>query len=173
MVLVRVSGTTGAVVYASAGHEVGFIRHGCGRCEVVPSTGLVLGVDPDAVCQDSDLALGPGGLLVLLSDGVTETQDERGRLLGRSRVSDLIGAESEPSAAALARRLVDAADRHRGIGPRLDDITVLALGLAPASESAAPGAMADLIATPSRSSEEGRPAQGRQALRTPIAKELT
>lgn len=174
MVLVRVSATMGTAVYASAGHEIGFIRHESGQCEDVPSTGLVLGVDPDAVCADGEITLGPGGLLVLLSDGVTETQDERGRLLGRSRVAQLIGAAVEPDTASLARMLIDAADRHRGNGPRLDDITVLALGLAPTGRRATAGTHDQSNATPSSLTDTGTQAlERRQTPCPPIAKEMT
>lgn len=174
MVLVRVSGATGAAVYASAGHEVGFIRYQSGRCEVVPSTGLLLGVDPDAVCQDAELTLGPGELLVLLSDGVTETQDEQGRLLGRNRVAELITGESEPSTASISRRLVEAADRHRGKGIRRDDMTVLAFGLSPVSGEMVAGARCDSNTMPLRLGRDEAPnPRHRQAQGSPTAKEMT
>ncbi len=158
MVLVRVSGATGAAVYASAGHEVGFIRTQSGRCEVGPSTGLLLGLDPDAECLDAELTLGPGELLVLLSDGVTEVQDEQGRLLGRDLVAELIGGEREPSAASIARRLIEAADRHRGRGVRRDDITVLALGLGSTSEEPITSVRHDANTMPLRLGRDPRPA---------------
>lgn len=129
MILVRISGKTGHAVYASAGHEAGFIRDRSGRCKVVSSTGLVLGLDPQAAYEEAAFTLNPGDLLVLLSDGVTEAQDEQGSILGRTRVAELIGGMSDPDAASLARLLVDTADRHRSMGVQRDDMTVLAVEL--------------------------------------------
>jgi len=131
MILVRVSADAQRVVYASAGHELGYLRHADGRREQVSSTGTVLGVDEESRCDDVEMRLLDGDLLVLLSDGVSETFNQEGKLLGRDAVvSTVDGAgnhERATMAATLAKGIIDIAVAHRGDTPAIDDMTVLVL----------------------------------------------
>lgn len=129
MMLLRLSADGSRAVYASAGHENGYLRHADGRCDSLSSTGLIIGIDPDAVCEDNQVSLSDGDLLVLLSDGVSEAADETGALLSRQTVGAIVCAAASTSPMRLARDLVDAAARHRAAAPLRDDMTVLVVGV--------------------------------------------
>jgi len=131
MVLVRVCANSGRAVYASAGHELGYVRHADGRCDEIGSTGMVLGVIEEARCEDAEINLEPGDLLVLLSDGVIEAANSEGKLLGRRAVGSLVRDSGTMDAASLAGALIEAANTHRGNAPLLDDMTILAFTFTP------------------------------------------
>ncbi len=128
VVLVRISADSGHAVYASAGHEMGYLRHAGGDCEEIRSTGMVLGLDEEAQFDDAEFRLDRGDTLVLLSDGIREAMNTEGRQLGRTAVVSLVRAWRGSDAGELARRLIEAANHHRGGAPALDDMTVLAFG---------------------------------------------
>jgi sigma-B regulation protein RsbU (phosphoserine phosphatase) len=76
--------------YASAGHEQGFYYHASTNSfEDLVAKGLVLGVDPNVTYQQYKKQVEPGDIIVLLSDGVTESRTEEG-FIDRSVISELI-----------------------------------------------------------------------------------
>lgn len=106
----------GAVTLSNAGHLSPYYN---GK-EVALEPGLPLGITPDAEYAEAALALAPGDMLTLLSDGVVEARNASGELLGFDRTA----AISTDSAANIA-----AAAQAQG---QEDDITVLTLTFAPA-----------------------------------------
>ncbi|PWA06981.1 phosphoserine phosphatase [Pueribacillus theae] len=76
--------------YASAGHEPGFIYHKKKDEFVEFSTkGIVLGVEKESVYPDYEVAIDPGDMIVLLSDGVTECRSKDG-FIERHEIINLI-----------------------------------------------------------------------------------
>jgi phosphoserine phosphatase RsbU/P len=127
MILMRVSPGSKKIIYASAGHELGYIRHYDGTRGDISSTGTVLGVDKDAGCDDIELPLCAGDLVVLLSDGVSETFNSDRKLLGRDAIASAVENPANQEASAMARSIIDIAITHRGDTPAIDDMTVLVL----------------------------------------------
>lgn len=127
MIAVRLPNGDGPVCYASAGHETCFAVHANGLVTELSSTGGLLGIDPKAEFVDTNLDLDEGDVLVLISDGISEAMDERGRLLGRSRISDSLRSTPCVSAKSTAASVLDTARRHLDGRPASDDMTVIAL----------------------------------------------
>ncbi len=117
----------GKLVYANAGHEVGYVVRGDGRIDHLNSTGMLLGIDPQADCQVAELDIHPGDTVVLLTDGLVETMSPQGRLLGRQPVVTLLADACRKSAHELAADLLRLAETHRGNQPQHDDITLAVL----------------------------------------------
>lgn len=66
---------SGRLKFASAGHEPGFIyRKETGEFEEFDAKGLVLGVLKNTVYRQYELKLDEGDMIVLLTDGVTESR---------------------------------------------------------------------------------------------------
>lgn len=127
MILMRVSTDAKSMVYASAGHELGYLRHKDGTYCELNSSGMVLGVDVQAEYEDIDYRLHPNDLVALLSDGVSETFNSEQVILGRSAVSSVVQNPKRFEANAVANEIVSRAVEHRGESPALDDMTVLVL----------------------------------------------
>lgn len=131
MAVMRVNRDQTAALYASAGHEPGLIRRASGVIEPAPSTGLVLGIDPETIYEQAEYQLGVGDRVVMLSDGVSEASDEAHQLFGRGRLNSVIENTKGENADALARSILDAVTRHRSGAPALDDTSVLVFGAQP------------------------------------------
>ncbi|MEX0776507.1 MAG: PP2C family protein-serine/threonine phosphatase [Phycisphaeraceae bacterium] len=117
----------GRLIYASAGHEIGYVMHRTGQLDELSTTGMPLGVDPRADYDLAGMDIEPGDALVLLTDGLVETLSPQGRLLGRKALPQALRQHGGDSAQELAARLLRLADAHRGPGPQLDDITLAVL----------------------------------------------
>jgi len=131
----RVDVRAGQLWIANAGLPPPLVRRRDGRFEEVPAGGLLLGVRPDARYEDVPVQLGPGDLVVLCTDGLTEAR--RGdALFGAEGVRRVLGA-------ARVRRAPDVLDallravREFSEGP-LDDLTVAVLRQLTAAAPAVP-----------------------------------
>lgn len=126
--------------YASAGHDIAFVRRGK-DVEQLAVTGPVLGVMEEPF-DVKTLYLEDGDMLVLSTDGLTEARDSEGNFLEASGAMKWI-AEEGADPAHLANRLIERA-RARSNNTMRDDVAVLAIGVQRAS-----------AITPKRGSETG------------------
>lgn len=76
--------------FASAGHEPGFYYHSISDTfEDMTAKGLVLGIDRNVKYEKYEKPVLPGDMIVLLSDGVTESRTDEG-FVERSVITDFI-----------------------------------------------------------------------------------
>ncbi len=121
-----------ALAYASAGHVEPVLWHeGEERLELLPATGLPLGVAPEAAYDSVKVELAPGSVVVLYSDGVTEAEDPDGKVLGLQGLSDMIHACHSATATAQVEMIIAGLDVHcRGLALK-DDVAILLVRTAP------------------------------------------
>ena len=119
---------TGALAYASAGHEDPWLISAAGEILPLPSDGgPPLGVAPGFPYGAATLRLAPGDTVILLSDGVTEAQDAEGRTLGASGAAEaLLRWNGATPVGGVADALHAAARTLEQGGEATDDLTVLA-----------------------------------------------
>jgi sigma-B regulation protein RsbU (phosphoserine phosphatase) len=92
---------------------------------VTPGTFLAISDDIDHVNVERQWQLDAGDLLVLLTDGVTEAEDARGRAFGYEGVLEVVDARATKPVAAVRDALFDALIKH---SPTLaDDATIVVL----------------------------------------------
>lgn len=116
---------TGRLTYTNAGHNApALVRRG-GSVEELRSTGLPVGMLPEAAYRQAECTLNPGDMLALYSDGVTEAFGPGDALYGDERLFDLLAklAGSEPDT-VLSTVLSDV-DAHRAGQPPSDDTTLV------------------------------------------------
>jgi serine phosphatase RsbU (regulator of sigma subunit)/PAS domain-containing protein len=112
---------------ALGGHPPAFVLRADGRVEAHGEPGTLIGVFPDPRLSETDVELGPGDVVLLYTDGVTEAgpvgheigEDGLAVLLG-----ELAGYDPEAIVAAVEHAAVAAQDGN----PR-DDIALVALRL--------------------------------------------
>ena len=129
MILVAADPSARTLIYASAGHEPGFLLPAQGELIVLPASGPVLGVAPDATWDATQLKVNPGDRLVLITDGLPDATSPSGEMFGRERLRslflDLRGRSLEGFRDGVLAEL-----RAHGAGsPHSDDITMLVLDL--------------------------------------------
>jgi sigma-B regulation protein RsbU (phosphoserine phosphatase) len=79
--------TSGRLRYVNAGHNPPLLlRQTMTRPEPLVRTSLPLGIDPDFPYAQAEATLGPGDLLLLYTDGVTEARDPQGRQFEQERL---------------------------------------------------------------------------------------
>ncbi len=122
--------------YACAGHNPPLIVRADGATEWLEQGGLALGILPDTTYTPADVALGPGDILVLYSDGLTEASrpmpgvteaaspDEE-EYFGEDRLLEAARARHTGSAKDILDGLVAAVHAFAGDAAQSDDLTVV------------------------------------------------
>jgi sigma-B regulation protein RsbU (phosphoserine phosphatase) len=126
------------LVQANAGLEPGVvIATSGGQPTDLQRTGIVLGVEPDAIYEEQTLPLHTGDAVVVFTDGMTDASDRQGRFLGREGLLEQIRAHANaPTARAMADRIFDHVTRFSEGGRRRDDMTLLVVRVTAAGLSA-------------------------------------
>ncbi len=116
----------GVFEYASAGHVDALLwRYKDGEVEFLPGTGIPLGIDPKYPYENRTVPLHPGDLLLVYSDGVTEAEDPKGKVLGLQGLSDIIYATHPAHAEIQIRTLISGLEIHRRGMPARDDVALI------------------------------------------------
>ena len=124
LLFVRLDSSHGSLAYANAGHVPGFLLNGSGGVDaMMTSTGPPLGLFGDVKFISTVLPLEPHQLLLLLTDGVTETTTSNDAEYGPDRVLDYVGAHRQDSAHQIAEGICQAARCFARGEPQLDDLT--------------------------------------------------
>jgi phosphoserine phosphatase RsbU/P len=117
--------STGVLSFANAGHNPPFVARRLGGIVSLPATGPPLGLLPGARYRNDSLALEPGDLLVIYTDGITESEGAEGEEYGMERLQQVVlrhrGEALEDIARALEEDLVELAQGK----PFADDRTLL------------------------------------------------
>jgi len=114
------------LVLASAGHPPALHLAANGDVTEAPVPGPLLGAFVDSEWPVETLAVAPGELVLLYTDGVTETASESGERYGIGRLRRFLSAHAGTGPQPLLDALDTALDLFRG-GEPTDDIAALAL----------------------------------------------
>jgi len=124
----EVDGPSGRLEYVNAGHNAPMLVRGAtGEVERLNPCGLILGVFPGAKHEQRETVLQPGDLLVAFSDGVTETQNEKGDEFGEERLIEILSANRSESVATIQRLVGESRKAFSGAEPQYDDVTMLVI----------------------------------------------
>src|SRR6516164_4725306 len=95
---------------------------------------LPLGLIPGTDYTQTAVQLEPNDLVLLYTDGISESCDERGEQLGLDGLLEIAQGLPAGSASAAGQALVSAVAGFRGAAPAADDETVVALHRVPARD---------------------------------------
>jgi serine phosphatase RsbU (regulator of sigma subunit)/anti-sigma regulatory factor (Ser/Thr protein kinase) len=114
----------GRTQFANAGHNLPYVRRG-DEVAQLHARGMPLGLMPGSVYEEHETVIGPGEIVLLYSDGITEQHDAAGEMFGFPRTSALVAT------AETGQALVDAAVQalsgfSAGVDQE-DDITLVTL----------------------------------------------
>jgi anti-sigma regulatory factor (Ser/Thr protein kinase) len=114
--------------FASAGHVEPLLWCAEGQTtHFLSATGLPLGVENQLTCKTDEHALHPGDLLLLYSDGVSESQNQQGKVFGTQCLSDIIDTSRSASAENLIHLVVDSVAAYSRGFPLQDDLALVLL----------------------------------------------
>jgi len=113
-------------VVCNAGHEPPVICRADGKPErSTDPAGPPLCVIRDFTYQAVEHSLGRGEWFCVITDGVTEAMDERGKLYGMPRVLETLDGRQAAAPDAVIGALRDDVRRFAGRAEQSDDITLL------------------------------------------------
>jgi hypothetical protein len=115
--------TDGMVEVAVAGHlPLLRVRAADGGVDVLPNEHLPLGILEDASFWSRDLRGERGDLFVLVTDGLTEVENDKGEELGWERIRDIVASRRAAPLAEIHTAVMAAVTSH---GPQADDQTLV------------------------------------------------
>ncbi|HCV42920.1 MAG TPA: hypothetical protein DGH68_05515, partial [Bacteroidetes bacterium] len=113
------------LLYANAGHEHPIIVSAKRAVLRLSTGGIMLGMLEEFPFQNDTVALNPGDIMVVFSDGVTEAMNADQAQFGDERLQEVIMSHEDESASVLIESIVDAIRSHAGATPQMDDITLM------------------------------------------------
>jgi phosphoserine phosphatase len=122
----RLDPRTHRLQYTSAGHGPVYLRDAAGGVVELESTGVPLGLDADIEPGEvQEVAVEPGGLLALFTDGLFESLNPQEASLGSDAIRQELAKPGD--ALSVLARLRDRLERHAAGRAYDDDVTVMLL----------------------------------------------
>ncbi|PJA76626.1 hypothetical protein CO151_02215 [bacterium CG_4_9_14_3_um_filter_65_15] len=118
---------SGHIVYVNAGHNPPMVVRSDGATEECAPTGLPVGMLEGMEYGTGETTLGPGDMIAMFSDGITETQNEADEDFGEDRLAGFLARERTADLALLFDDLRGELGAFRGNAPIGDDITLVAI----------------------------------------------
>lgn len=118
--------SNGSLIYINGGHNPPVIIRKEGAQAFLKPTGPAVGMLPGVQFKMGQTRLGPGDILYLYTDGVTDARSPEGAFFSEGRLFSLLG-QGAPSAQALVDEVERQLKEHIGNAAQFDDITMMAL----------------------------------------------
>jgi phosphoserine phosphatase RsbU/P len=117
----------GILTYINAGHNPPVLLDATGKVKArLTLTGPAVGMLPDITYTSRQLAIDPGDVLFLFTDGVPETHNPAGKLFTEKRMLELL-SQPTPDTTVLLKRIVRELNDFMSTANPFDDITMLAI----------------------------------------------
>jgi serine phosphatase RsbU (regulator of sigma subunit) len=117
-----------SLTYVSAGHNYPvMLKQGAIDTILLKADGIALGVIQNIQLEEQKIQLDQGDILILYTDGVTETIDRNDQEFGEERLTALLQENSHLSSSELVDLIKNEVIRFSEGQPQFDDITLLIL----------------------------------------------
>jgi sigma-B regulation protein RsbU (phosphoserine phosphatase) len=125
--LARLEPGSGRMRYVNAGHNPPLLVRAGGKVDALEEGGTVLGMFENPPYTEGSAELHPGDVLLIFSDGVTETFDPAGEEFGESGLVAVCSGARQLSAEAIQTSILEALERHAKGAKATDDRTLIVL----------------------------------------------
>ena len=125
-ILLQAAANKGRIDYVNAGHLPPMIISK-GRVTEMEKGSLALGLSPTTKYKQESIVLGPGDMLVVYTDGVTEARNEKGEFYSDERFFHFLESLSTGSSANLGQAVINDVENFSGKAERNDDLTLMIL----------------------------------------------
>ncbi|MBO9373535.1 MAG: SpoIIE family protein phosphatase [Chloroflexus sp.] len=115
------------IVYANAGHAPVIYRPANGSATLLLADNTAIGILPVNNFQNRHLAMQPGDLLIVATDGFHEARNGEDEMFGIDRLLHAVDTLAEQSAQAIADGLFHAIDQFSAGHPQDDDQTIIVI----------------------------------------------
>ncbi|MCF7824517.1 MAG: SpoIIE family protein phosphatase [Candidatus Marinimicrobia bacterium] len=115
----------GVIRYVNAGHPAPLIMHMDGSFERMEIGGPLLGFDPEFTYEMGEVKLQTGDLILLYTDGITETVGKSGQLFDESGVINTIQKHQDKPIQEIAQVFMERLEAFSGKQSFEDDLTFI------------------------------------------------
>jgi len=116
---------TGTLVYSNGGHNAPMLVRHNGELERLDQGGLPIGMMQGVGYQEATVVFQPGDVLVIYSDGITESINEREEEFDEERLIEVVQNNLGRSASGIRDRIDEALSRFVGTTAPVDDMTLM------------------------------------------------
>jgi sigma-B regulation protein RsbU (phosphoserine phosphatase) len=116
---------TGQLRYINAGHNPPFVIKKTGAVAYLDSCGLCLGMLPSVTYDVKTMAIDPGDVLLLYTDGITESRNKVNEEFGVERLTAIVRKHGKVSAFNLAQTILKELDDFTAKADAADDRTLV------------------------------------------------
>ena len=114
------------MTYVNAGHNPPVVfRSRDKTLEELMPTGIILGAVENREFFSRTITIGPGDVVVMYTDGVTESINAKEELFGEERLNAIIRASAHLPATEILDRILEGVREYTADMPQFDDITLL------------------------------------------------
>ena len=117
---------SGTLHYARAGHDrpllIPAVR---GSYHILDAEGMALGVLDGVFLEEAALPMGPGDLLVLYTDGITDASSPAGEFFGLENLQDAVLGTQSADAQGVCDRVLARVDQFQAGAEQFDDMALL------------------------------------------------
>jgi serine phosphatase RsbU (regulator of sigma subunit) len=125
-----------SAVVSTAGHPPVLVRRGDGNVDEVGAGSFPLGAMADAEYREDRVALDPGDVLVIYSDGLVESVNDAGDQFGWDRLERLLeDLEGGEAANEIRDRILREVWDFKGQAEQVDDVTMVIVRCCPTGVS--------------------------------------
>lgn len=110
--------------YVNAGHNPPFLFSPEGSVQTLEATGQPVGLLEGATFEAARVSFGPGSLLFIFSDGITEAMREDKEFYGEERLVEFLRRNVDRPLEEISSELLDDLQAFQGTTPQSDDITL-------------------------------------------------
>jgi sigma-B regulation protein RsbU (phosphoserine phosphatase) len=118
---------TGELRYVSAGHPPPLVLRAGGGTERLADGGIALGMFAQSTYLTGRTLLGPGELVAVYSDGITEAENPTGKPFDERGLETALLRDRSAGLADVVTGVVRAVEQHTGDVRFADDLTILLL----------------------------------------------
>jgi sigma-B regulation protein RsbU (phosphoserine phosphatase) len=114
--------------WVKAGHEPAILYDPAGNSfESLAGQGLPLGVLEDAVYEESEKQIASGQIILIGTDGIKETSNDRGEMFGTERLLNVVNEYAPLPAKEILTKVFEALDNFRHPLEMEDDATLVVI----------------------------------------------
>jgi sigma-B regulation protein RsbU (phosphoserine phosphatase) len=113
--------------FCNAGHDPPFLVSASGESRRLKTGGIVLSMMESFPFAEETTPLSSGDLLVLYSDGLTESMNADGGMFGEEKIAELLETWKDKSAVEIIENMISAVKEHAGATPQSDDLTMVVI----------------------------------------------
>lgn len=117
------------LLYSNGGHNFPLLRKTSGELRELSRGGVPIGLMEDAAYEEDGVALEPGEVLVLYSDGVTEAENAAGEQFDEERLKQALSELAGQGSRAILDGIVARVAEFRGEAEQTDDITIVVVSV--------------------------------------------